>query len=246
MTEVDRERRDASAGVQHCATPQRPFRPGAEQDEGDADRDGGDDAGESGQAGVGGDEGVGVVDQALHERLLHDPRRLAGHEQGEGDRVEREFLQGRHEREAAERPEQVEARGDVALRVPEPVDGRPDQRRQDGERDHRDQEVQQHLLAGGVRTDVEEQRSGEAHRHERVGGGAEAVGDAQANDGPVAEDRRPQSNCPAPDRAHPGESSCRAAGAAGRTPTSAMRRTYRISPHRTGLRTRGAKPRSGG
>ena len=55
------------------------------------------------------------------------------------------------------------------------VDGRPDQRSQQGERHHVDDEVQQHLLARRLRAEAEEQRTGEGHGNQRVGGAGQGL-----------------------------------------------------------------------
>ena len=86
------------------------------------------------------------------------------------DRIEGDLEQRDARTQAEDAAGHEEAGSDESLRASEPVDRGADQRRQHRKRRHRDQEVEQHLLARGVRADVEEQRPGQADRHERVAG----------------------------------------------------------------------------
>ena len=148
--------------------------------------------GEAGEARVGGDELVGLVDERRHERLAHDARRLGGDEQGEGEEVQGQVEEGEGQRRGADGAQGEQERGDPAVARAEAVDGRTDQRRQEGERRHVDDEVQQHLLAGGVRAQAEEQRPGEGDGHERVGGAGQRLGLGEAVEPRSPDDTRRQ------------------------------------------------------
>ena len=106
----------------------------------------GDDV-QPGQAGVGGDELVGLVDELGHERLLDDAEGLGPDEQGEGEEVQREVEQRERQGGSARGAQGEQDRRDPAVAEAEVVDGRADERGEQGERRHVDDEVQQHLLA---------------------------------------------------------------------------------------------------
>ncbi len=109
------------------------------------------------------------------KRLLHDAGRLARDQQQQDDRIEGDLQQGDGEDETEDAAGHEEGGGDEPLRTAEAVDGRADQRRQHGERRHRDQQIEEHLLTRGVGADVEEQRPRQADRHERVTGGRQRL-----------------------------------------------------------------------
>ena len=120
-----------------------------------------------------------ALDATRHaERGREQPGRLGGDRASAS--TQHQERADRHRR--ADRP---------AAAVAEPVEERPDQRRHDRERQHRQAEEQRHLAAGLARRDLEEQRAGQRDRHGGVAGGVEGVhldqpGEARSASAPSA------------------------------------------------------------
>ena len=169
------------------------------------------DAREARKPSVGRHQFVRVVNQLLNQSLFDDPRCLACDQQDERKWIERQVEQKTDHCHATEATQQIKDRCNEALRPPEPVDGRSNERRQYRKRRHRHQEVQQHLLPRCIRADVEEQRSREADRDECISGARQAVRNGKRNDRAVADQDVLDASVPRRPTFHPGF--CRTHGA---------------------------------
>src|SRR5439155_622464 len=144
-------------------------------EEGDLQQDGarsgdgeaGDDP-EHGEPRVGVDQLLLAVDGRRHQRGLGDEVGLREHERGEGLGKEQQALEvvrhrQTHQGATGRREDHDRAPTRAAL-----VEDRPEQRAHHRERGHGQEQIQDHLAAGGPRTDGEEQRIGQRHGDERV------------------------------------------------------------------------------
>jgi hypothetical protein len=119
------------------------------------------------------------ADDARHEGALRDRVRLLHHERAEREREQQERVERERHQQRQHHPDEHDDLDHEPAAAPHPVDGRPDERRHEQERDEADAEEQQHSPRGGVRIDAEQHRVGERDRHRRVAGGHRGVGACQ-------------------------------------------------------------------
>ena len=107
--------------------------------------------------------------QPGRHRAAHHPVGLLQDQHAECGRKQRQrIVQGRGHPPAQQAPGEQRAGHDVAASLLNPVQHRPDERREHHERRHRDEQVENHLAARLVERGVEEQRPGQRHDHEGV------------------------------------------------------------------------------
>ena len=110
-----------------------------------------------------------IDDELRHDRRLGDRVELAAQEDPEHQRIEPDGLQRADERERQERTNQERADDDRSVAEPDPLDHRPDPRRDHDERRGRQQQVQQDPVARRLERHAEEQRTDERQADETVG-----------------------------------------------------------------------------
>ena len=176
-----RSRRDQRDAEQERAVDQR--RRAAERDLQQPGRDHGDHAGDAGDQAelrVGLDQLALGAHHGRHERRLRHAVRLLQHERREHEREQR-AARRRTASSAAARTMRAAATACTTNRRPprtRSIAG-PDQRGDDQERGEADQQEREHLAAGPVRVDVEEERVGEGDHHRRLAAHHRRVGDRQ-------------------------------------------------------------------
>ena len=110
-------------------------------------------------------------EQSRGHRAPGDPVGLLQHQHPERRREQgqRVIVHGRAGHAPAEQATgQQGADHDVPAAVPDPVQHRPDERGQHGERCHRDEQGERDPAPGLVHRGAEEQRAGQGHGHERI------------------------------------------------------------------------------
>ena len=152
-----------------------------EQTTGDADREPGE-ARDQLELRVGLDQtGVAVDDHRHDGRLGHRVGlRHDEHQERLGEQPQAVGADARHHQDADEDAADARPDEDHAVPAPGTVHGRADQRTDHGEGRHREHEVEEDLPAGPGGIDVEEQRSGQGHRDERVAPERQRVGQGEA------------------------------------------------------------------
>ena len=130
-----------------------------------------------------------AVPQQAHGRHLRyqgtfgDQVDLREHQHGEGQWEEQQGVDVGGQKGAEHRPPQGRGHHHHPAGAPAPVDHRTQQRGHHREGRHGQQQVEQHLVLGGLRRDGEEQRPGQGHREHGVAGGHQDVGEGQPAEG---------------------------------------------------------------
>ncbi len=129
----------------------------------------------AGEMGAVGHQASWIDDELGHDRGLGDRVELAAQEDPEHQRVEPDRLQRADERERQKGTNQERADDDRSVAEPDPLDHRPDPRRDHDERRGRQQQVQQDPVARRLERHAEEQRADQRQADETVGEVVEGV-----------------------------------------------------------------------